>query len=93
MQYVVIAVVAVVALAVILYPILRPAPRPIRRPAADVSDAALDAEVDRYRAALRAGTLCLACGYANAESSRFCAECGGPLLTARAVETGDALAD
>jgi hypothetical protein len=40
-------------------------------------------EVDRYREALRAGTLCGHCGQANAAGSRFCAECGRPLATGR----------
>jgi hypothetical protein len=39
----------------------------------------LRAEVDRYREAIRAGTLCDRCGHANAPGSRFCAECGRPL--------------
>jgi hypothetical protein len=41
-------------------------------------DAAIDAEVDRYRAALRAGTLCGRCRYPNPAGSNFCADCGRP---------------
>jgi len=43
----------------------------------------LRAEVDRYREALRAGTLCDRCGQANAPGSRFCGECGRPLSGSR----------
>jgi hypothetical protein len=43
----------------------------------------LRAEVDRYRDALRGGTLCDRCGQANAPGSRFCAECGRPLAGTR----------
>ena len=39
-------------------------------------------EVDRYREALRAGTVCERCGQANAPGSRFCGECGRPLTGA-----------
>jgi hypothetical protein len=41
--------------------------------------AALESEILAYRAALRAGTVCARCGFANAEDGRFCAECGRPL--------------
>jgi hypothetical protein len=39
----------------------------------------IEADVDTYRQAIRAGTLCTRCGLANSEGSRFCAECGRPL--------------
>jgi hypothetical protein len=42
-------------------------------------DAAIDAEVERYRASLRAGTLCGRCRYPNPGGSNFCADCGRPL--------------
>ncbi|MGD8276579.1 MAG: zinc ribbon domain-containing protein [Gemmatimonadota bacterium] len=63
--------------------------RAARPDAADPAEAASDtepglrAEVDRYREALRAGTLCDRCGQANAAGSRFCAECGRPLAGSR----------
>ncbi len=44
-----------------------------------LDDAAIDAEVERYRAALRSGTLCRSCRYANPGGSNFCADCGRPL--------------
>ena len=45
----------------------------------------LELEVQRYRAALRAGTLCSKCGQANPADSRFCFDCGAalPLQEAR----------
>jgi hypothetical protein len=42
------------------------------------------AEVARYRAALRAGTLCHRCAEANEAGSRFCARCGGALAPEQA---------
>lgn len=39
-------------------------------------DASIEAEVERYRAALRAGTLCGRCRYANPAGSSYCADCG-----------------
>lgn len=52
---------------------------------ADV-DPALRGEVERYREAIRAGTLCEQCGQANAPGSRFCGECGRPLVPATPAE-------
>jgi hypothetical protein len=48
----------------------------------------VEPEVARYRAALRAGTLCRKCGQANPEGSVFCADCGTrlPLADAREFE-------
>jgi ribosomal protein L40E len=49
-------------------------------------DDELEREVARYRAALRAGTLCRKCGAANPPDSRFCAECGAGLPLTDAEE-------
>jgi hypothetical protein len=46
----------------------------------------IEAEVLRYRAALRAGTLCRKCGQANPAASAFCFECGARLPLADAKE-------
>lgn len=46
-------------------------------------DDELEREVARYRLALRAGTLCSACGGANEPGSRYCGECGAPLGAGR----------
>ncbi|MBX6363145.1 MAG: hypothetical protein IRZ00_04695 [Gemmatimonadetes bacterium] len=54
------------------------APRDAPRNRAAVDDE-LEAEVLRYREALRAGTVCDYCRQANPPGSRFCFECGQPL--------------
>jgi hypothetical protein len=46
----------------------------------------LELEVQRYRAALRAGTICNKCGQANPADSAFCFDCGGALPRAEARE-------
>ncbi|HET9985448.1 MAG TPA: zinc ribbon domain-containing protein [Longimicrobiales bacterium] len=45
------------------------------------ADDELEAEVLRYRDALRAGTVCEYCRQANPPGSRFCYECGQRLET------------
>jgi len=47
----------------------------------------LEADVLRYREALRAGTICTRCAQANPAGSHFCMDCGRKLAnaTARAV--------
>ncbi len=52
----------------------------------EVSDDAIEREVLRYRAALRAGTLCPRCGQANPADSAFCSDCGRKLPLADAKE-------
>lgn len=39
-------------------------------------DDTIDEAVERYRAALRAGTVCERCYYPGPAHSRYCAECG-----------------
>jgi hypothetical protein len=46
----------------------------------------IELEVQRYRAALRAGTICSKCGQANPADSAFCFDCGGALPRAEARE-------
>jgi hypothetical protein len=61
-------------------PIAAPAAaRPV--PASALADDELEAEVHRYRDALRAGTVCEYCRQANPPASRFCYECGQRLET------------
>lgn len=84
-----VALLGAIAIAVVLLPVLRPRRGP---PAAAGyrgapppplhDEAALEAELARYRAALRAGTLCDRCRQANPAASRFCAECGRRLPAA-----------
>jgi hypothetical protein len=50
-----------------------------------VSDA-IEAEILRYRSAVRAGTVCRKCGQANPDGSVYCYECGGRLPLADAKE-------
>lgn len=47
--------------------------------------AEIEADVGRYREALRAGTVCTRCREANPPGSRFCADCGRPLPNANAT--------
>lgn len=60
---------------------VRPAPA-----AASAGDDELEAEVRRYREAVRAGTVCRKCGQANPPQSRYCYECGATLPLADAKE-------
>ena len=46
----------------------------------------LESEVQRYRAAMRAGTLCRKCGQANPADGIYCYECGERLPLADAKE-------
>jgi hypothetical protein len=46
--------------------------------------ARIEADVARYREALRAGTVCARCAQANPSGSRFCGDCGKPLRDAAA---------
>lgn len=45
--------------------------------------AALDTDVERYREALAAGTVCSRCRLANRAGSRYCGECGRALEASR----------
>lgn len=47
---------------------------------------AIETEILRYRAAVRAGTVCRKCGQANPEGSAYCYECGTRLPLADAQE-------
>lgn len=49
---------------------------------------AIEAEVMRYRDAVRSGTVCRRCGQANPPGSAYCYECGArlPLADAREFE-------
>ncbi len=85
MQILIIVLVAAIALAAVLYPLLRPSARDVAVAPAGLDAATLDAELERYRAALRSGTLCLSCGAPNPKGSRFCAQCGDRLIAASAV--------
>lgn len=82
MEIFIILLIAVAGVAAVIVPIVRGGDTPRRAPAMGPrfsDEAALDAEVERYRAALRAGTLCGRCRFANPGGSNFCADCGRPL--------------
>jgi hypothetical protein len=91
MEIVVILLITATAVVAVMHPLLRgrstmrdaelDAPegsRPTLR-----EPGAVEREIERYRAALRAGTVCRRCGCANPEGSRFCFECGRRLPNAR----------
>lgn len=71
-EYLVIIVLGVIALGAVAYPLIVGTSR-------YDDDAALDADVARYRDAVAAGTVCARCRAANPEGARFCTECGRPL--------------
>ena len=87
MEYVVAFVIAAAAVAAVVYPLLRGEGAGVPLDAEEAQDSPpvdVEAEVSRYRAALRGGTLCARCGRANPQDSRFCAECGRRLEGRRA---------
>ncbi|HSK19776.1 MAG TPA: zinc ribbon domain-containing protein [Longimicrobiales bacterium] len=57
-------------------------------PDAATGEDPIEAEVMRYREAVRAGTVCRKCGQANPADSLYCFECGArlPLADAREFE-------
>jgi hypothetical protein len=58
--------------------------------AAVPDDELIEAEIARYREALRAGTVCEHCTFANPPGSRFCADCGRRLEEPGSVGAGAA---
>lgn len=71
-EAVLVAALGLIAVAAVAYPLIAGGAR--------YEDAdALDTDVERYRQALDAGTLCARCRLANREGSRYCGECGRPL--------------
>jgi hypothetical protein len=84
MEILIIAVIVAVAVAAVIHPLVqRSATEPLEAPEPEQIDrAALESEVQRYRAALREGTLCRRCGEANPAGSQYCAQCGRALTEA-----------
>jgi hypothetical protein len=81
MEIIVVLLIVVAAVAAVLVPLVRRGgDEPLETPGTpSLDDASLEAEVVRYRAALRSGSLCRRCGEANPGGSRFCAACGRAL--------------
>jgi uncharacterized OB-fold protein len=71
-EYLVIAILGLIALGAIAFPFLTGVAR-------YDDEADLDADLRRYRNAVRAGTACEHCRTANRPESRFCMECGREL--------------
>lgn len=71
-EIILILILGVIALGAVAYPLLVGRDR-----YADAAD--LEADVRRYREALKAGTVCPRCQHANPPEARFCAECGRDL--------------
>jgi hypothetical protein len=82
METLIVLLIAAGGVATVIVPLARGGNTPTRATAAGpqfADDDAIDAEVERYRAALRAGTLCGNCRFPNPDGSHFCADCGRPL--------------
>lgn len=99
MELIVVLLIAGAAVAAVMVPLLRTGPvhdpgledaagERMPRPAAG----AREAEIERYRHALRAGTVCRRCGRANPDDSRYCAECGRRLPAGRSTRARGAAA-
>ncbi|HEX7050562.1 MAG TPA: zinc ribbon domain-containing protein [Longimicrobiales bacterium] len=76
MESVIIALLVVAAAAAVSWPLAEQRRGRWARPPSPLAEAALDEAVGRYRVALRAGTVCSRCRFANPSGSRFCADCG-----------------
>jgi hypothetical protein len=87
METVVVLVIACAAALAVVLPLVRPGDPARDRtffdptadspaPAALADLPSLERDIQRYRKALRHGTVCSRCGQANPEGSRFCYECG-----------------
>lgn len=82
MEIAVVIIIVVIAVGAVVLPLLRrdrSTPDVAVADAEVLDDAALEAEIDRYRAAVRAGTVCRRCGQANPAGSVYCYECGQAL--------------
>ncbi len=90
MEILIAVLMATAAMAAVLVPFLARdrAARAAPDAAAALDDRAIEAEIARYREALRAGTVCVRCTFANPPGSRFCADCGRLLAEPGAAEAG-----
>lgn len=78
MDVVQVLLVTAVALAVVAF-VVWPMLERTRTPGAAVDIDRIERRILEYREALRRGTVCERCLYANPNASRFCAQCGARL--------------
>ena len=76
MEIAIVGVLVFIAFAAVLAPVMRSGTRGAIDAAADL---AVEQQIELYRAAVRANTVCRRCGFANPVDSRFCCECGKSL--------------
>jgi len=90
MEILIAVLMAVTAMAAILLPFLARERTARAAPDAAIAldDRRIEAEITRYREALRAGTVCVRCTFANPPGSRFCADCGRRLAEAGTAGAG-----
>lgn len=79
-QVVVVAGIVLAVLAFVLWPMLAKRGAAAAGHVVDVDR--LERRIADYRAALRRGTVCEQCLFANPEGARFCADCGTRLSAA-----------
>lgn len=71
-EYLIVIILGLIAVGAVAFPFLAGVAR-------YDDEAGLDADVQRYRDALHAGTVCSRCRAANPPGSRFCTDCGNEL--------------
>ncbi len=76
MDILIIGILVAVVVAVVVIPLVRPA-------RGTLDEATLDAEVERYRKALRHDSVCDQCLEANEPEAAYCANCGAPMSAER----------
>ena len=76
MDLIALFLIGAVGVGIVLAPVFRARRTTATVLPADLDDAWLDREVERYRVAVRAGTVCGSCQFANPAGSRYCADCG-----------------
>jgi hypothetical protein len=72
MEILIIGILVALAVAAVAIPLVRPA-------RGTMDEATLDAEVERYRKAMRNDSVCDQCLEANEPGASYCASCGAPL--------------
>ena len=75
-QVLIVTAIALAVIAFVVWPMLEPKRT---TPDATVDLDRIEQRILEYREALRRGTVCERCLYANPDASRFCAQCGARL--------------